>query len=258
MSNFIDVLRKLGIVRTGTSSWSGKAKNRKIEMIMNDVQNSKKDLVRNTEGSDSALYVKLLMGLSLILAAVILLLFVSTGSMNVWFFLNLIVWPSFLFYLYRMLKTKKFKLRKAIGLLTLIAACSFFSLAGLSTVTKDVVNYDTITNPTDLVDMSIDLENTLKMEDVSVTEASGGIIEIRTKAPANVSTRAILLTVAYIFSYVQPALPEKIATIRVILTMNGFDALVFETDRADLQEYMAGKISETDYVAKIRTSNLRK
>jgi hypothetical protein len=42
---FTTILRKLGILRYGSYSWKGKGKDRPIEAIMDDVYDSKKDLV---------------------------------------------------------------------------------------------------------------------------------------------------------------------------------------------------------------------
>ncbi len=258
MSKFTDILRKLGIFRSGAISWSGKAKDRKIEMIMPDVLNSKKDLMTNSKSGNSVLYLKIVLIMSILIAIFILLIFTASGSFGLWFWLNLIVWAAFIYYLYKALKTNKFKLKNIIGILMLLTVISLFSLTAIAKVTKDIVNYDTVINPTALVDMGIDLENTLKLDAVSVNEVAGGIVEIRTKTPANVSSDSILLASAYIFSYVDPSLPPQIKTIRVILTLNDFDATVIETSRDNLKKYISGELLEKNYIATLKINNLTK
>ena len=48
-NKILDVLRKLGIIRFGKAGWSGEAKERKIEMIMDNVFDAKKDLINGAE-----------------------------------------------------------------------------------------------------------------------------------------------------------------------------------------------------------------
>lgn len=44
---FLDILRKLGIFRSGTLKYFGGSEKRGSEFIMNDVYDSKKDLIIN-------------------------------------------------------------------------------------------------------------------------------------------------------------------------------------------------------------------
>lgn len=253
-----DTLRKLGIFRAGKTSWSGEAKNRKIENIMDGVYDSKKDFIDNKNNGKSSFYLKLIIGLAALMGVFIVLMFAAAGSFGFWFVLNLLGWGGFIYYLVRSLKSKRYNLKKIIGLFSVVLVISLFTLAALPTTTKGLVDYKTSSNPTALVDMGIDLENTLKLEDVSVTEAAGGVIEIRTAAPTGVSSDTIMLTSAYIFSYVEPQLPDQIKSIRLILTVNGLDAIVIETSRENLKKYIAGDLSEKAYIATLTRNNLTK
>lgn len=148
----------------------------------------------------------------------------------------------------------------SIIIILLILACIFCLILSLffmgnskTTTNKSVtqLEYTTTTDPIALVDLSLDLENSLKLEDVRTSEISGGIIEIRTKTPENVSPDAIMGATAYIFGYIEPQFPDQIKTFRLIFTVNGLDATVLEVSRKDVKTWISKEMSDQEFVSTI-------
>lgn len=253
-----DILAKTGILRSGKVTWSGKPEDRPIEMIMGNVYDSKKDLITNTPSASSPVLAKILLAITIVIAIIVLLAFIGGNTYNVWFFANIIAWGGFIFWLIKSIRAKQYKLKNLLGILALIMVASFFTLVSIPSKTESIVNYSTKIDPIKLVDMSVDLETNLKLEDVRIIEVEGGILEIRTKSPVNVSPEAIMSASAYIFSYIDPSLPSGIKTLRLILTVNDFDATIIETSRDNLAKFEAKQITDQEFINSMKRTNLIK
>jgi hypothetical protein len=111
---------------------------------------------------------------------------------------------------------------------------SFFSMAAIGSE-DDSIKYKTIMNPVDLVDIAIILEEDLLLEDVSVVESTDKTLEIRMKAPNDISQYAVISASTYIFKYIQPYISQSFDNIRIILTINYIDSYIIESNNKNIQ-----------------------
>jgi hypothetical protein len=200
--------------------------------------------------------------ISIVLAGIIalffLLAFIGNETVNFWLFFNLALFGYCFYKVIKAFKTKNFEVGRLMVVLSVTLAVSFVTLTSITEKTASIVDYETQTDPIALVDLAIDLEDTLKLQDVSLSEAAGGVIEIRTEAPAKVSPEAILSAAGYIFNYVEPSMPAGIKTLRLILTVNGFDASLIEVERQTVAKWSAKQLADKDFFASMRKQSLIK
>lgn len=100
---FTDLLRKLGIMRSGFKSGTyTSAKDMPAEFLMDDVYDAKKDLVHKEEVKDAAAAIKKGGGrkafywIFLVIGVLFLAVFLLGSGPTAWFFLDLILWVAFL------------------------------------------------------------------------------------------------------------------------------------------------------------------
>ena len=111
--------------------------------------------------------------------------------------------------------------------------------------------------PTSLVDLSVNMESDLGLQDVMISEAAGGVLEIRAKDPA-ASKENLAAGTAYIFGYVEPFVGKDIKKVRVIYTANNFDATLFEASLADISSWKNKTIDDAAFAKKITFADLTK
>ncbi len=265
------ILRKLGLFRSGSVSWQGEASQRPVEALMDDVYDREKDLVqlkarsagpvapaaehpKDSKGKASRKG-RLLHFLSLALGFFVLFIMAAGGYFGPWFWVNLIVWFGFTRY------TKKEALRlsyatgKMAGILLLVSLLSFFSLSAIPTDQAGQPDQPAL-DPISRVDLALALENDLGLEDVRVDVLEGGILEVRTKTPVNVSPAAIYGASAFVFAYLEPRLPRGIRDLRIILTVNDLDAMILETTRENVVKHQAGESGDDVFFKNLKTRNV--
>ncbi len=100
---FLDVLRKLGILRYGTKAATYTSmRDKPAELFMDDVFNAEKDLVNKEDVKKAAAAVKSLEGRKIMLWAVLplcvfaLLMFVAGSGLTVWFCIDALLWVGFI------------------------------------------------------------------------------------------------------------------------------------------------------------------
>ena len=100
---FTDLLRKLGIMRTGFKSGTyTNAKDMPTEFLMDDVYDAEKDLVHKEEVKAAAAATqkaggrKAFFWIFLIIGVLFLAVFLLGSGASAWFFLDLILWAAFL------------------------------------------------------------------------------------------------------------------------------------------------------------------
>lgn len=210
---------------------------------------------------------KILLILSAVFAAIILLMFLVTATFNFWFFINLVIWAGIIYWQYKPNPAKPVSGKRKLAVVVIAAIFSILTLVSIGGETDKKVNintpavkieYKTIMDPIALVDLSLDLENSLKLEDVRISEVEGGIIEIHTKTPENVSPDAIMAATSYIFGYVDPKISNQIKTLRLIFTVNGLDASLIEVSRTNVKDWITKRISDEVFVSSMKKVSLVK
>jgi hypothetical protein len=100
---FLDVLRKLGILRYGTKTGTYTSmKDRPAELYMAGVFNAEKDLVNQEDVKNAVVAVKSLGGRKVMLwtavalGVFVLLLFAAGSGLTVWFFVVVVLWGGFI------------------------------------------------------------------------------------------------------------------------------------------------------------------
>jgi hypothetical protein len=100
---FLDVLRKLGILRYGTKAATYTSmQDRPAEFFMDGVFNADKDLVNREDVNKAAAAVKSTGGRKIMFWAVLplcafaLLMFVAGSGLTVWFCIDVLLWGGFL------------------------------------------------------------------------------------------------------------------------------------------------------------------
>src|SRR5665648_379271 len=100
---FLDVLRKLGILRYGTKTGTYTSmKDRPAEFYMEGVFNAEKDLINQEDVKNAAAAVKFLGGRKVLfwtavaLGVFVLLLFAAGSGLTVWFFVVVVLWGGFI------------------------------------------------------------------------------------------------------------------------------------------------------------------
>lgn len=100
---FVDVLRKLGIVRYGAKTGTYTSmKDRPAEFFMEGVFNAEKDLINREDVKNATAAVKSLGGRKVlfwtvgVLGAFALLIFAVVSGFTAWFFADLILWGGFI------------------------------------------------------------------------------------------------------------------------------------------------------------------
>jgi hypothetical protein len=89
-----------------------------------------------------------------------------------------------------------------------------------------------------------------------ITEVTGSIIEIRAKTPFTSTKEYLANDAAYVFGYVKPFINSGIKKVRVIYTINGLDATLFEASLSDITDWVNKKIDDTAFAKKIKVSTL--
>lgn len=103
MKRFIDLLRKLGIFRSGTVSGAyTSAKDRPTELMMDNVYDAKKDLINKREADRknqafAPKNKKIIFGTSLVVGAVLLLIMLLGSGFSIFLLISIILWAVFLF-----------------------------------------------------------------------------------------------------------------------------------------------------------------
>lgn len=145
-----------------------------------------------------------------------------------------------------------------LGIIVLICCCcaAVLILGNSGGTDKNGGKYTTETDPNTMVNVALMLETDLKLEDVRISEVTGGIIEIRTKTPDKVSPSALLNGSGYILRTAEPQFPGQISTFRLILTVNGLDATMIEASRKDIQDWTAKKITDQQFLNKLKRKSL--
>ncbi len=132
---FNEWLHKLGIIRSGSYSWKGSAKDRPIQAIMDNVYDKKKDLVSKDDvkkansGGEKPKNKKNLFWVMVALGAFVLFLLLG-GGFSFWFWLSLLLWVTYLYLLrknYLLGTTMTFS--KALTLGIVLTLLSFLSMA---------------------------------------------------------------------------------------------------------------------------------
>ncbi|MDO9533471.1 MAG: hypothetical protein Q7O12_15280 [Deltaproteobacteria bacterium] len=100
---FMDVLRKLGILRYGTKTATYTSmKDRPAEFFMEGVFNAEKDLINQEDAKKATAAVNSLEGRKVMFWAVLplgafaLLMFAAGSGLTVWFFVNVLLWGGFI------------------------------------------------------------------------------------------------------------------------------------------------------------------
>ena len=265
-----DVLRKIGVLRSGSVSWKGDASARPIEAITDDVYDRKKDFVHEkienanqvgpsvgnsnpekTAGRQGKVLHFSALGFGIFFLAIL----AASGYYGTWFWGNAVLWFGFTRYTKKVAGQHPYALGKMIALLLLVSLVSFFSLSAIPTK-KVEPGAGTSLDPLSRVDLTVDLENDLGLEDVLLTVLNDEVLEVRTKTPVNVSPRAIYNACAYIFAYLQPRIPSPIKNMRIILTVNDLDAMFVETSYRDVAKWQAGEIEEKAFFDSLKIVNL--
>jgi len=284
------ILRKLGIIRAGSYSWKGDAKDRPIEAIMDNVYDSKKDLitkkdikkvkekistkscskngicnkcdkiVKNILGTQKKLpnkiIRKIIHALSVTIVVFTFLIFVVNEYLGFWFWVDLILWFTFLHYTKNFVKGTLYSLPRMIAILSILILFTFFSLGLSGPANNSNIKYTTITNPIEMVELAMELEEEMQLEEVQISESSNAILEIRTKTPPNISPEAISAASSYIFKYVNDEISGNIKTFRLILTVNHIDGLIIETSNLNLQKWIKGELTDLEFIEAMKKINL--
>jgi len=152
--------------------------------------------------------------------------------------------------------TIKWVLGCCLGAIILCLAAIILLYQLGSQKSNEEFSYNTVTDPTQLVDISIELADSLHLENVDITETAGNIIEVRTPAPYNVSTEAIAASAVYIFTDIDPEIATSITKYRLILTVNYIDSLIIETDRDDVTQLNNQQIDQNEFIRRLTITNL--
>jgi hypothetical protein len=128
--NFVDLLRKLGIVRYGVKTGTYTSmKDRPAEFFMDDVFNANKDLVNREDVKNAAAAVKSLEGRKIMfwaavpLGAFALLLFAAGSGLTVWFFIDLLLWGG----LFAVLRQFAYEGRYSYAMMSLLLVVLIFA-----------------------------------------------------------------------------------------------------------------------------------
>jgi hypothetical protein len=144
---------------------------------------------------------------------------------------------------------KKVLMYIAVGVL-------FFGLLRVLFFEKKEFDFETKTDPFEMVDLSIELEEKFLLKDVRVTETEGGLLEIRLETPVDVSEKALLVGAASIFGYAESYVSSDIEKIRIIFTVNYLDAMFIEVENKDIKNWLEGNENEEDFLNKFKVVNL--
>jgi len=121
---------------------------------------------------------------------------------------------------------------------------------------KKEFDFETKTDPFEMVDLSMELEEKFLLKDVRTTEIEGGFLEIRLETPVDVSEKALLVGAASIFGYVESYISSDIEKIRIIFTVNYLDAMFIEVESEDIEKWLEGDDDEEEFLNKFKVVNL--
>lgn len=147
------------------------------------------------------------------------------------------------------------KKRKKV-LIIIVAIVLFVGMTRVLFFGGEEFDYKTTTDPEEIVDLSLELEDRFDLENVRIAEAEGNVLEVRVETPTDVSEEALLMGTAYVLDYVEARVSEGIQKIRVIFTVNYLDAMFVEAQRQDIKEWREGKISANDLIQKFKIVQL--
>ena len=132
---FLDVLRKLGIVRYGAKTGTYTSmKDRPAEFYMEGVFNAEKDLINQEDVKKATAAVKSLGGRKVLfwtaaaLGAFVLLLFAAASGLTVWFFVVVLLWGGFIAVLRQFAFEGRYSYTMMIILLVVLVFASFMLL----------------------------------------------------------------------------------------------------------------------------------
>ena len=139
---FVDVLRKLGIVRYGAKTGTYTSmKDRPAEFFMEGVFNAEKDLINQEDVKKATAAVKSLGGRKVLfwtaaaLGAFALLIFAVGSGFTGWFFVNLILWAGFIAVLRKFAFEGRYSYPMMITLLVVLVFASLMLLGAAATPT---------------------------------------------------------------------------------------------------------------------------
>ena len=286
LEKFKLILRKLGILRSGSYSWKGNAKDRPIEAIMDDVYDGEKDLINKQDLVKSksmlknswakisgktykkeqkkaderelpALVIrKTLHIVSLVCGGFFVCIFVVNSYFGFWLWVNGLFWFLFTRHTKNFRDGVSYSLGKLVSILIVAIFISFLTMGFTAPSQEEGIQYSTIMNPLDMVDLGMDLEDEFSLGNVRVSEVAGKVLEVRIQTPEGISPEAISLASSYIMGYLDEQIPEKIGKERIILTVNHMDAVVLEANREDIGQWKNEKITDQEFIGKMKVRNL--
>ncbi len=109
-----------------------------------------------------------------------------------------------------------------------------------------------INDPLAMVDLTMKMQADLNLQEVLISEAAGGILEVRVKIPMNVSTSSLDNGTAFLFGYLIPNISKDTEKIRVIYTEDGSDKILYEASVADINSWRSKQIDESSFSKKIK------
>ena len=129
---FLDILRKLGILRYGTKVGTyTSGKDRPMEFMMDDVYKAEKDLTTREDVAEVAGAVKAAGGrkalfwVAVVFAAVSILFLAASGGVSTWLLLGLVLWAGVLDLTYQFAYSERFSY---VGMIALVAMGLLVSL----------------------------------------------------------------------------------------------------------------------------------
>jgi 1,4-dihydroxy-2-naphthoate octaprenyltransferase len=143
--SFLDVLRKLGIVRYGAKAGTyTSGTDRPIEFMMDDVFNgdkeltTRKDVARAAQAGEAALKRtggrKVLFWVTVVLAALAVLFLTTAGGLSFWLLSCLALWAVILYLGYQFAYDGRFSYGGMVALVLLGLVASFFLLGATVSV----------------------------------------------------------------------------------------------------------------------------
>lgn len=141
-------------------------------------------------------------------------------------------------------------------LICLAVGVLLFGLIRVLFFEKEDFNYKTKTDPFEMIDLGIQLEDKFGLNDVMVTEAEDGVLEVRLKTPSGVSEETLLVGSASIFGYVESNISGSVKKVRIIFTVNYLDAMFIEVECKQIDKWLGEDISDEKFMEEFRIVKL--
>lgn len=148
------------------------------------------------------------------------------------------------------MEIKKENRKKVLIYLTVVVL--FFGLVRVLFFEKKEFDYETKTDPAELVDIALDMEEEFNLEDIRIIEAKNNILEVRLPTPTDVSKDTLMAGTAYMLGYLEPRVGEAVKRIRIIFTINYLDAMFIEVEVKNIEKWLKEKISDEEFIEKFR------